>query len=496
MAILSGQTSIVLAAAAGAAVIGGVAWFEYLGPVAPQAAPETRVALVPAEHADEKATPPAEVAKADPPAAPEIAPTPAPRILAFDEVRREEDGVTIIAGRAEPGATVQVLLDGAQINTTRADSQGKFVAITMIAPDGQGHVLSLLQIVDQEELASADQIILAPLDPPVVVAAEEETAVQSAALKPSSEPTPPVEASDPTDVLALPKTPQIPELLRDVTAVPSAPEETSAPEIALNAEVVSQSPALTPDPNGTAQVAKARPDAPTVQLSQPVLRENAGDDEINIASQASEIEVKTPQPTGGDAVATPTPESQPTPDASAPKPQVALLKTTEDGVELLNAPRPEALDNVALDTISYSERGDVQLTGRAQSDTRHVQVYLDNSSVVTLSVDAQGRWRGDLPDVDEGIYTLRVDEVAQDGRITSRVETPFKREAPEVLAEAAARADGPLKQITVQKGATLWAIAQERYGDGLLYVNVFQANADDIRDPDLIYPGQVFALPE
>ena len=140
--------------------------------------------------------------------------------------------------------------------------------------------------------------------------------------------------------------------------------------------------------------------------------------------------------------------------------------------------------------------GDVQLTGRAQSNTRHVQVYLDNSSIVTLGVDDQGRWRGDLPDVDEGIYTLRVDEVAQDGSVTSRVETPFKRESPEALAEATANADGPLKQITVQKGASLWAIALERYGDGMLFVNVFEANADAIRDPNLIYPGQVFTLPE
>ncbi|MGR3529772.1 MAG: LysM peptidoglycan-binding domain-containing protein, partial [Sulfitobacter sp.] len=45
-------------------------------------------------------------------------------------------------------------------------------------------------------------------------------------------------------------------------------------------------------------------------------------------------------------------------------------------------------------------------------------------------------------------------------------------------------------------GATLWAIARERYGDPFLYVRVFEANRDSIRDPDLIYPGQVFDLPD
>ena len=48
---------------------------------------------------------------------------------------------------------------------------------------------------------------------------------------------------------------------------------------------------------------------------------------------------------------------------------------------------------------------------------------------------------------------------------------------------------------TVVPGSTLWAIASETYGDGVLYVRVFEANRDKIRNPDLIYPGQIFDLP-
>ena len=48
---------------------------------------------------------------------------------------------------------------------------------------------------------------------------------------------------------------------------------------------------------------------------------------------------------------------------------------------------------------------------------------------------------------------------------------------------------------TVQPGNTLWAIARDRYGEPLMYVQVFEINRDRIRDPDLIYPGQVFVLP-
>ncbi len=49
--------------------------------------------------------------------------------------------------------------------------------------------------------------------------------------------------------------------------------------------------------------------------------------------------------------------------------------------------------------------------------------------------------------------------------------------------------------VTVQPGFTLWGIAEGQLGDGIRYVQVFEANKDKIRDPDLIYPGQVFTIP-
>ena len=49
--------------------------------------------------------------------------------------------------------------------------------------------------------------------------------------------------------------------------------------------------------------------------------------------------------------------------------------------------------------------------------------------------------------------------------------------------------------ITVQPGFTLWGIAKQELGEGVMYVQVFNANKDQIKNPDLIYPGQVFTLP-
>jgi len=41
----------------------------------------------------------------------------------------------------------------------------------------------------------------------------------------------------------------------------------------------------------------------------------------------------------------------------------------------------------------------------------------------------------------------------------------------------------------------LWQIARQLYGSGVRYTLIFRENSEQIRDPDLIYPGQIFKLP-
>jgi len=324
------------------------------------------------------------------PAAPETAQTPS-----FDELRREPDGTTIIAGRAAPLSEVKILLDDEEVASVKADASGGFAAIALLPPAAAAQVVSLSSRNAQTDVASVDEIILAPS----TKAAVSPTAQAEQAQVPIQQATP--EQATPEQSEAAPREPE-----------PSNIE--------------------------TAKLA-------VTQLQEPS--------------------------------------------------SVAVLKSDAEGISLLNAPKPQAMTSVALDTIGYSELGDVQLTGRAQSDTSMVRIYLDSKPVISLPIAIDGRWRGDLPDVDEGVYTLRVDEIDAQGGVSSRVETPFKRESVTALAQAAAASDGPVKSITVQTGATLWAIARERYGDGTLYVRVFEANTGAIRDPDLIYPGQVFDLP-
>ena len=440
----------------------------------------------------------------------------APLPPAFDEVRREQDGAMIIAGRALPGAEVRILQDGMQIATTTADGNGKFAAFASVPPDGKGHVLTLLQVTAEGSLPSDDQIVLAPLaapvvaeveaeDPqpetaqvaeqatpaeaPVVTDAEPKEEVQVAVADTSEEPQPKPETEaeqSPAKVEENIVAALTPEAQAPVSEnAPAKPEETvlAETETAQSTSQTAETAAPTDDP---------APSVTTAEVAAPA-KETAGtpatSDDTTLAD-APQPEPTAVAPVTESAEAA---ETQPEPEAPA---RVAVLKTTEDGVELLNPDAPEVMDNVAIDTISYSDTGAVELAGRAQQQAQSVRIYLDNTSVASLPVDEAGNWRGSLPQVDEGIYKLRVDEVAADGTVTSRVETPFKRESPAVLAAASAEREGPIKAITVQKGATLWAIARDRYGKGELYVRVFEANRSAIRDPDLIYPGQIFDLPD
>ena len=48
---------------------------------------------------------------------------------------------------------------------------------------------------------------------------------------------------------------------------------------------------------------------------------------------------------------------------------------------------------------------------------------------------------------------------------------------------------------TVKKGDSLWKIAKKYYGNGSKYTKIYEANKSKIKNPNLIYPGQVFTIP-
>lgn len=166
----------------------------------------------------------------------------------------------------------------------------------------------------------------------------------------------------------------------------------------------------------------------------------------------------------------------------------AILKAAPEGVRVIQPLGLAKVDNVTLDVITYDEEGAVLLSGRAPKE-QPIRIYVDRTPITDIRSTASGVWEAKLPSIKEGRYVLRVDALRADGTVESRAESPFQRVFPTAKEKL-------LSQVTVQPGNTLWVMAQERYGDGFHYSQIFAANKDLIRDPDLIYPGQIFALPE
>ena len=49
---------------------------------------------------------------------------------------------------------------------------------------------------------------------------------------------------------------------------------------------------------------------------------------------------------------------------------------------------------------------------------------------------------------------------------------------------------------TIEKGDTLWKVAEKAYGSGAKYQKIFEANREVIKDPDKIFPGQKIRIPK
>jgi nucleoid-associated protein YgaU len=52
------------------------------------------------------------------------------------------------------------------------------------------------------------------------------------------------------------------------------------------------------------------------------------------------------------------------------------------------------------------------------------------------------------------------------------------------------------KIYTVKTGEWLWDIARKEYGTAIGWFRIYEANRAKIKNPDLIYPGQQFIIPE
>lgn len=144
--------------------------------------------------------------------------------------------------------------------------------------------------------------------------------------------------------------------------------------------------------------------------------------------------------------------------------------------------------DLVLSTVTYDDRGVVTVSGEATAGAA-VRIYIDNKPQGEASADKDKRWRIAAPDpVAVGRHVLRVERLAKDGKVEQRLEEAFER-----IVNTASATGGKLNIVV---GDNLWNIARAHYGEGWRYTVIFEANKDQIKDPNLIYPGQVFSLPK
>ena len=245
----------------------------------------------------------------------------------------------------------------------------------------------------------------------------------------------------------------------------------TAPQIA---EASRTAPATAPSPSAQAQAQATERPAQQAQPTPAPAERPAQQAQPAPAPAERAAQAQAPAPTGPLAVLIPGRS-----EAAAPR----LLQVPEPTPPAGTAPR------LGIDSVEYDQGGSMRFAGSATPGAR-LRLYVDEQPIGEAVAEAPGRWAfqpDSQPSV--GRHRLRIDQVSPtDGRVVARAEVPFQRE--ELPVEAFAQ-----QRIVVQPGNNLWRIARATYGRGIRYTVIYQANKDQIADPNKIYPGQVFALP-
>ncbi|MBH1973828.1 MAG: LysM peptidoglycan-binding domain-containing protein [Rhodobacteraceae bacterium] len=436
---------------------GAPAPVEAVAPAAPVAVGTAAPEAAPASA--DVAAPVAETAKDDAAAAPvtiePAAVVPEAVLPSYDVVRVEPDGSATVAGKAAPGANVSLRVGGVEVAQAKADGQGNFVALFTLPDSDSPRLMSVVATgPDGAEVAGTEVLAVAPTAAP--------------AAEPVVAPEAPAAATAPA----------VDQTVPDQTAVASA-AETAAPEAPA---------AILVSPEGVK----------VVQPAADVPAEVAANVAIDSIAYAPDGAVQL----GGHGQAG------------------ALLRLYLDAAPLTEVTvAPDGLWATALPDVApgiYQLRVD-QLGADGKVVSRFETPFKRETLEALAAAVAPGATAPAVvaepaaevalePEAAPAVVTEAPAAVAAPDAGSAAATVPAAEPAA-VAAEPAAAplgsvaadpvpatAQAPLT-VTVQPGFTLWGIAEGRYGDGVRYVQVFDANKDKIKDPDLIYPGQVFTIP-
>ena len=502
----------------------------------------------PAAGAEVTAEAPAEMAEApaveaaDAPAVATVE-TAAPLAPTIDVTRIEPDGAALIAGQAAPGAVISLMADGAEVATATADGSGKFVAMFTMPPGEAGRLMTFkATLPDGSEVAGAGQIAISAIAAPVAVTDA------APAPEPAPEPAPTALALTEEGVKVVQGGTAVAaevaaNVSLDVIAYPSPTQVQFGGKgtpgqfvrIYLDDAPTGDAAAIGADGIWTVTLAGIEPRIFTLRVDQvdgtgkvtsrfetPFKREtpealaavtapaeSATDTQVADAGAVAQVapaEVAVVE----DPAAVAAVEAAPSTDAAAAAADEQVAAAS-DGA-MADAAEPAVTAEVATTEAATTEAvtTDVATTDVATTDAATTDAATTDAAgtdVAGAEVDtampadagataapAAGVVESAAPEASGDAATAPVAEAAPVEAVAAETATSDVA-AAEVLEPAPEPAKPATVTVTVQPGYTLWGIAQENFGDGVLYVQVFEANRDKIRDPDLIYPGQIFTIP-
>ncbi len=166
--------------------------------------------------------------------------------------------------------------------------------------------------------------------------------------------------------------------------------------------------------------------------------------------------------------------------ASGPNGQTLTVLSGPNGSKVVSGQGPQA-GTLGIGTVDYDAEGHAIFSGTAPAGDQ-IALSLDGTPLGVVKTAPDGTWHvtTDIPTSTSGTLTV------VDG--DNIVRAPF---ALETLTAAASNG-----HIVIAPGDNLWVIARHVYGHGEMYTLIYNANSQKIRDPNLIFPGQAFALPK
>jgi nucleoid-associated protein YgaU len=201
------------------------------------------------------------------------------------------------------------------------------------------------------------------------------------------------------------------------------------------------------------------------------------------------------------------PANDQTASAASVEQQTAMAPAEPESEPVVEKPKRQF--KLALDAVE-TEGSMVYAAGTGNPGAL-VRVYADDTFIGETAANDDGRWLLETSaEIAAGNVVVRADELAAgNADVIRRAEVPFFKQADAIAllpttATAGGGASGAAsgavvtapKSVIIRSGDNLWTISRRTYGRGIRYTTIYQANDDQIRNPHMIFPGQVFVLPE